>query len=110
MTDRPTVKMGVKQCYNLILSSGPAIAFDPDELPAVRSAIENGIICQLRRGFFNPSFFVSIVQDEKRYVEFLENTKYSDTRSIEARSRGMKPLADIFADNNTLALASPETG
>lgn len=115
MTDTPRITTGVQEAYLLILSTGPAIPFDPEELEKVRAAIRGGKIATLKRGMFNPSFFVSVVQDEKRYTRFLEDTKYPDERSRQKRLAGMRPLSDLFADHplalpNGRQLASARDG
>lgn len=88
----------------MILSSGPGIPFDPDELNKVLEAIQTGSATRLRQGFFNPSFFVSIVEDTDRRGEWFENTRLGTSEEIqERRSRGMQPLKDLFKEPLALA-------
>ncbi len=82
------------RAYKVVMSKGDDIPFDGDELQNVVIAINNKQSVRLRQGFFNPSFYVSIVQDVKRVGDFYEDTRYDQDR----RARGLEPLKDIFAD------------
>lgn len=90
---------GKKVAFKVILSSGPAIPCDPDEVQKIVDAIKSGSVVRLRCGLFNPSFFVSVVEDEDRIKKFFEDTKYDS----EKRGRGMEALKDILADVKLLS-------
>lgn len=91
----------VKKGYKVVLSTGPAIPCDPDEIQPILRAINTGNSIKLRRGIFNPSFYVSIVEDEERKMKFLEDTRHNPQR----RALGMEALRDIFDDMPQLKAA-----
>lgn len=90
----PKVTVKKVMAYKVVMSRGDDVQIDQDEIDNVVLAIQKGTPVRVRRGIFNPSFYVSIVKDEKRVVDFMEDTKYDDRR----RARGLEPLKDIFAD------------
>jgi hypothetical protein len=93
-----TVKETIQHAYKVVLSTKHEIPFDPEELPKVMSSIAEGVSVLLKKGLFNPSYYVCIVEDEKRRYEFLEDTKYDK----HDRDQGMRPLSDIFANRKLL--------
>lgn len=102
MSDQLNMKKTIG--YKVVMSRGDDVQIDTDELDNVILAIQKGTPVRVRRGIFNPSFYVSIVKDEKRVIDFLEETKYDKER----RNEGMKPLKDIFADLPKLREAHTE--
>ena len=80
------------QAFRVELSRGEPIPIDADELPVVIEAIQRGEPAIVRQGIFNPSFYVSVVRDEKRLEDFWEQTKYSPER----RQKGLEKLKNIF--------------
>ena len=108
MTNPPiTVKEILSRCYKAIMSNGDDISIDANEIDLVQRAINAGTFIRVRQGIINPSYLVSIVEDKKRRVEFLENTKYSDERSTALRAAGMRPLSDIFSKHVPRLTAGP---
>lgn len=60
--------------YIVNLSGGSdPIQVDEDELQAVIQAIKTGQPAIVRQGLFNPSYYVSIVQDKKRVSQIRED-------------------------------------
>lgn len=94
----------IERGYKVVLSTKHEIAFDPDELPKVMQAIQTGTSVLLRKGLFNPSYYVCVVEDEKRRIEFLEDTKYEKPR----RLQGMQALGDIFNNRRALPGVAPD--
>ena len=88
----------IEHGYKVVMSTKHEIPFDPDEIQAVMGAIDTGTTVLLRRGLFNPSYYVCIIEDEKRRLEFLEDTRHDQTK----RGQGMRPLSDIFKDRKLL--------
>ena len=86
------------RAYLVSLSNGAKIGIDPDELPRVLEAVRTGRPAIVRQGIFNPSFLVSITDDQKRVEGFLEDTKYNP----EKRKAGLGLLEDIFKDMKLL--------
>ena len=96
MKYKETITYGLK----VILSTKHEIKIDPKEVEIVLEAIASGSIIKVRQGIINPSYVVAVVEDEKRKIEFFENTKYDKA----SRNQGMKRLGDIF--NKDLLLKS----
>lgn len=91
--------MPIKTGYKIVMSRGDDIPIDPDELKKVDIAIEAGQPAKLKRGYFNPSFFVSIVEDAERKKEFLGDLSYKGEKERTFYlDRGMLPLKDIFKE------------
>lgn len=81
-------------CYLITSSGGFQLQIDADEIPKVLQGIKSGSPAIVRRGIFNPSFFIGIKLDEKR---MREQAIYEDG-SIEP----VKLLEDIFVGNKLL--------
>lgn len=58
------------RCYEVVLSTKDRIKLDSDELIKVTEAITTGSAVLLKQGFFNPSFFVGIVDDFERKLDY----------------------------------------
>lgn len=95
------------KCYEIVLSTKDRIKCDADELWRVLEGIKTGSPVKLRQGLFNPSYYVSIVLDEKRNGDFTEKVfgvlksnrqalDYHDGKGLQ-RLPEFKALADIFA-------------
>jgi len=61
------------KCYEVILSTKDRLKCDADELWRVIEAIKSGSPAKLRQGLFNPSYYVGIVLDEKRYSDYVSD-------------------------------------
>lgn len=81
--------------YIVILSKEPNIQIDADEVPVIINALQRKQITRVRQGIFNPSYFVSIVIDQKRQSLFIDDIKYDNNR-VALRNRGVQRLSDIF--------------
>ena len=103
------------KAYKIIMSRGDSIQADEDELQKIIEAIQKGMPCVLQQGLFNPSFYVSIIQDEERLKEHwhLINDMELANRRMGARmtpfdlEQGLKPLKDIF-EGTVLRLQSKQ--
>uniref|UniRef100_A0A6M3XYL5 Uncharacterized protein n=1 Tax=viral metagenome TaxID=1070528 RepID=A0A6M3XYL5_9ZZZZ len=77
----------IKVSYVVEMSNKTKIQIDPDELPKVIQALKEKSLVRVKRGIFNPAFFVDIIKDEERQCE------------IERLARDeIAPLLDIFKD------------
>lgn len=94
------------KAYRIVMSRGDDLQIDEAELEKVFNAIATGSPAVLKRGIFNPSFYVSVVFDEKRVMEFIDEyrsierhneqqRKYHDGTNIKELP-GFVPLKDIF--------------
>lgn len=86
------------KAYLIELSNKRTIQVDSDELPKVIEAIKTGSPAIVRQGIFNPSFFVSIVQDEQRVKVITERNEGRRwlIEQGEAEPEELKPLSNIF--------------
>lgn len=75
-----------------IMSNGPDIAIDEDEVEMVLRSAAKGEFYKARQGVVNPSFLVSVVEDVKRRKDF-EWDKHHEPEVIR---RGMDTLENIF--------------
>lgn len=75
----------------IIMSRGPDIKIDHDEIPKILAAISTGGVVRCKQGTFNPSFYVSIVEDTERDKE-----KEVDERGAYTGRYIATPLKDIF--------------
>lgn len=66
MINDPSQKKAPNPKYKVRLSGKVEIPIDPDELQSVINAIGTGDIVRVRRGIFNPAFFISVTEDESR--------------------------------------------
>ena len=107
MSDTVYYKEKNVKAYRIVMSRGDDIPFDEDELQKVYNAISSGQPAMLRQGLFNPSFYVSIIFDEKRVMEFIrefnetvrhneQQKMYHDGQNLK-QLPGFQPLKDIFA-------------
>lgn len=78
--------------FQAIMSNGPDIAIDEDEVDGVVKAMAKGEFYKARQGVINPSFLVSITEDVKRRKDF-EWDKHHEPEIIR---RGMDSLENIF--------------
>ena len=79
------------------MSSGDSIQIDSTELEKVLEAIQKGVPVMVKRGIFNPSFYVSIVEDKERMKDFWDNIRYLPEEEKEKTIvRGPKELQDLF--------------
>ncbi len=89
--------------YKIVMSKGDSIQIDSDEIDKVIRGLQEGGIVVTRSGVFNPSFYISIVKDTKRWNEFIEDIKYEDNK-VELRKAGCKRLNNIFSEIEILKL------
>ena len=83
--------------FLVVLSTGPAIPIDADEVEKVIQARLTGSDAALRRGMFNPSFYVSLVLDDKRISSFKEDLQYmSESRRVKILEIGPQKLKSVF--------------
>lgn len=54
------------KAYKIVMSRGDDIQIDADEINNVLKAITSGQPAIVRKGIFNPSFYVSVIEDEER--------------------------------------------
>ena len=87
-----------------IISSKMEIQIDVDELPKLLESLSTGQPCFFRRGGFNPSFYVGVVKDEKRWSRFIDDIKYDDNKA-ELRLAGVPQLKSMF-DETVLKLSA----
>ena len=71
--------------YKIIMSRGDDIQINTDELVNVLKAISSGQPAIFKTGMFNPSFFVSLVEDKERKSWY---------------SSEVPKLKSIFSDDN----------
>lgn len=90
------------EAYKVIMSRGPEIRIDQDELPKIMQSIETGMPVKVRQGIFNPSFWVSVVTDEERVGAArreMENIRKLNALSGEQKEwNGIQSLKDIFGE------------
>jgi hypothetical protein len=66
----------MKKTKFIIKTSKSSIPCDMDELPKVYEALASGKPRILKQGWFNPSFFDSVVEDEEWMKKYWEDNKY----------------------------------
>lgn len=92
------------KAYKVIMSSGPPIQIDEDEVAKVIEGRRRGADVVVRQGVINPAHYVSIVEDKDR-----DHAARSERDAIEQHNKyclpaerkkweGMQSLRDIFAD------------
>lgn len=86
------IKKTFAQGFKAVMSNGPEVKIDLDEVAAVVQSAAKGNFIKVRQGVINPSYIVAIVEDSERKIKFLEDTKYDHDR----RAAGMIQLKDIF--------------
>jgi len=96
-----------KRGFEAVMSSGPRIKFDDDEMFAVERALGTGGFAKVRQGIINGRHLVSIVADEEREVckqarELARGYDDAQERYEAAVRKGIRPLRDIFADSELL--------
>lgn len=83
--------------FLVVVSNGPAIPIDADEVEKIVAARSLNADACLRRGIFNPSFFVSLVVDDKRISEFKADLEYMpEAKRIKLLEVGPPKLKSIF--------------
>lgn len=79
--------------YTIKLSDKSEIPIDPEEVSKVIAALSTGSIGVMKRGIFNPSFFVCLVEDERRMERWRE--EQPNWNSVN-KGKPLEPLKDIF--------------
>lgn len=77
--------------FHVVLSSGKPIPIDRSEIQDIVNGLNSGSIIVCKQGIFNPSFFVSISEDTKRWEQVRE--------SVSGEGR---VLDNLFADVDLL--------
>lgn len=96
------------RAYKVNLSKGNAMPCDSDELPNIVLAIKTGAPCKIRSGIFNPSYYVSITEDQERIDEVRHTNSqiYEDNERVrkyggtKQKFKSLIPIKDIFKDIN----------
>jgi len=102
-----------KRAFKIIMSRGNPLQIDEDELPKLKQAIQTGQPAVFRQGIINPSFYVSVIEDNERLkqlgsVETLLTGETNEQGEQIATTRIIKeiaPLRDIFKDPNPRLIA-----
>jgi len=93
------------KAYLIVMSRGGDIQIDEEEVSKVLNAMRSGASAVLRRGIFNPSFYVSIKEDEHRLRVFFDELNNIVDGNRRAKSYGIgeikalpefEKLSDIF--------------
>ena len=85
------------QKYIIHLSNKSEVQIDEDEVEIVVESIKTGKIGRVRQGIFNPSFFVSLTMDDKRYEQYKSDNQYRGGANQQPLdNRTLAPLKDIF--------------
>lgn len=103
------------KCFEVVLSKGEPLKCDPDEVWRVIEAIKTGQPARLKQGFFNPSYYVSIIEDAKRNEKFADEVWQTIKSNKQALDYGngqglrrlpeFRSLKDIFKG---ISLKAPE--
>lgn len=87
-------------------SNGVKIPIDQDELVEVYKAITENVVKFLRKGAFNPSFFVGIVEDEETMRRMYDDLKYKIRDGLISEwPRYEDMFKDLRAEVKTLSLS-----
>lgn len=87
------------------MSNGLDVRIDPDEVNSIVEGIMSGRPIKVRQGIINPSYYIGIVEDERRIKTYLEeiNQIADSNRNYESYKIGrleqipeFKKLSDIF--------------
>ncbi len=93
------------KAYKIIMSKGDPIKIEVDELDKVIQGIKTGQPVIIRQGIFNPSFYVSIIEDSARVKDIrMQNFEIAKTNERNKGISGsriwpmlkMEPLKNIF--------------
>lgn len=103
-----TEQMPDLRAYKVNLSKGNGMPCDADELPNIVLAIKTGAPCKIRSGIFNPSYYVSITEDQERIDEIRHTNSqiYEDNERVRKyggtmqKFKSLTPIKDIFKDIN----------
>lgn len=91
--------------FKVILSTKHDIQCEADELKLVTGAIQSGNAVKLKRGMFNPSYYVAIVEDEERVKKAIDEIWETHQNNVQCLDYGrnsfrkypeFKSLKDIF--------------
>ena len=85
------------QCYKVIMSRGPDIQIDEEEIDKVMAGINEGATMIVKRGVINPSFFVSVVADDERKEEWVRGSR----NNPELERNGIPRLKSIYGGTMT---------
>ena len=80
--------------YKIKLSNGADIPIDEDEVEIVVAGIQSGRVVRVRQGIFNPSFFVAMIIDEQRKMQWIDANRYRTVQ--EKDNSALLPLPDMF--------------
>lgn len=79
----------------IVNMSKSSIRIDEDELVKVMDALQKGEVKVLRQGWFNPSFFVSVVPDEEWMNNYLTENRH---QLREGKIDGYPQYPDLFLE------------
>lgn len=92
--------------FKLILSTKDVVLVDESEIQRVMEGIQNGGIIKLKQGLVNPSYIVTLVEDEDRVKKFREEVSsvlHNNLQSLQYEWNQtkdfptFKPLKDVLA-------------
>lgn len=86
------------RCFKIKCSNGIEIQIDEDEIEKVMENLGTKNFIKVRRGVFNPSFFVALIEDRERRNEYFADYKHQ----IKSGSMSKHPpqLKDMFEEVN----------
>jgi hypothetical protein len=99
--------MNKPKAFKIVLSNKSSIQIDEEELQKVIKGITSGQPVIVRQGIFNPSFFISITEDNERIKEYFDeinevnkaNENYNKYEIGEKKEMPeFKKLDNIFGD------------
>jgi len=92
------------KAFKIVMSSGDPIEIDADELNGILHGINQGSVVVCRRGIFNPSFYVSIIEDRNRTESFREELHLLHDEKLEQKKlEGPEKLKNLFEDIKQLS-------
>lgn len=104
----------VQNGFLLYLSNGNhPVQVDPDEVEKIYRGVAEGSPVVLRQTFFNPSFFVCLVEDTDRMDKERDNQRRIAERNEwlgedqKEEYKGMQPLKDIFENVKVRKVSAP---
>tara|TARA_R100001086_G_scaffold247916_2_gene183506 strand:- start:146 stop:481 length:336 start_codon:yes stop_codon:yes gene_type:complete len=98
----------MNKAYLIVMSRGKNIPIDGEEVALIIDAIQQGTPCKIKSGIFNPSFYVSIIEDDERMKEWRDEVRRVEQHNYQDKNYGdgkmqkeipkLKPLKDVFAE------------
>lgn len=88
--------------YIVKLSDKSEVKIDADEVQNVVSGIQSGQPVKVRRGIFNPSFFVCLIEDVDRLKAWRDDQPAWNSINY-GEVKPLQPLQDIFNTRKQIA-------